>query len=98
MDVGGGKRTWVHWVGPARSYLVYLVLGAAAFAVIWQCFAGGLLGYWALASYGALPMVLGAVAVMRRSYRDKKRLMVSSRLAILAQSVAGSAIALDLLL
>ena len=87
-----GKTNWVSFLGPEKSYRIYLVLNACAFFAIAINLAAGFLGRAAYFSFiFALP-VSKAAAVLKNHYNKKEKLVVSSRLAILVHTLVSLAL------
>lgn len=95
QDTQSGKVTWVSWFGPERSYVLYAVLMlCAAASVIANIFAGYLSGIsWC--ALAVLVPAFRAASVLKRHFSDKLKLKESSRLTIMAQTIASLVLMID---
>jgi len=87
-DRKAGKMTLVTLVGPARAFILYTGVVAAAFVSI---VAGTIAGYLRPVSLFSLLGIIPAyraAQILKDHYADKARLIESSRLTILAQVMA----------
>jgi len=94
-DEAAGKRTLVGLVGQERGFILYTASAACALAAVVACVAGGCLGAWSLLSLVAIVPAGAAAWILKLHAADKAALTRSSKLAILAQSVAGVALIAD---
>lgn len=92
-DARTGKRTLVVRLGRRKASRVYALLAAAAFAPIAIGAATGLLPLHALAALAALPPMLRANAIVRRSYDSPKELAPANALTILTHALTGALLA-----
>jgi 1,4-dihydroxy-2-naphthoate octaprenyltransferase len=97
-DARVSKYNWVGIVGPAKAYLLYEFIVILAFAAI---AINIFLGYLSLFSLFALPcffVSFAAARILKRNFRDKNVLAVSSRLTVIAHHVTGLILILSFLL
>lgn len=81
------KINWVSFLGPEKSYIIYLVLMACAFGAVAVNLAAGFLGKAAFFSFVFTLPALKAAAILRDHYREKEKLIVSSKLTILVHGL-----------
>lgn len=86
-DAAAGKRSLVTLLGARRGWAVYLLLSAMAWGMLAGLVRGGLLGWGGWLGLLGVPAGLAAAWVLRKHWRDKRRLHVSSLLAILVQAL-----------
>ncbi|OPZ30990.1 MAG: 1,4-dihydroxy-2-naphthoate octaprenyltransferase [Lentisphaerae bacterium ADurb.BinA184] len=86
-DAASGKHTLVTWIGPARAFLLYGGLAAAAFGCVLAAVILGWLSSLALVGCAALPLAAAATSILRRRHTDKRALVRSSGLAVAAQAL-----------
>jgi 1,4-dihydroxy-2-naphthoate octaprenyltransferase len=97
-DMKAGKKTWVSITGPERAYAAYLLLTALGFLSIGFNVLAGNLGVIAMASLVLLILPLHAGIILMSCYRDKQRLVRSSRMTIALQALVSLFIIADILL
>lgn len=81
------KLTWVSVSGPKNAYMVYYCLEFCAFLAIASCVILRYLSPIALLSLVFIFPVFKAADILRKFASDKKRLMESSKLTIMVQTV-----------
>jgi 1,4-dihydroxy-2-naphthoate octaprenyltransferase len=86
-DEKAGKFTWASIVKAGNSYLIYCTLIILAFVSIVFNVIYGLISSWALISFVAIFPVIKAVVILKKWPNDKVRLVESSKLTIVIQSV-----------
>jgi len=94
-DTATGKRTLVGLVGQERGFILYAASAACALIAVALCVAGGYAGAWSLLALVAALPAGAAVWILKRHPAEKAALTRSSKLAILAQSVAGVGLIAD---
>ena len=97
-DRDAKKYTWVSVSGPDKAWLWYLALMSAAFLSVLVNVARGYLSPFALVSLILLIPGIKAASIVRTQYRDKLKLIASSKLTIAVHSMVSSILILDLLL
>jgi 1,4-dihydroxy-2-naphthoate octaprenyltransferase len=97
-DKESGKLTWVRLTGPRRAFLLYSILVICGFtSVVLNIF----LGYLDLKALPALFFILPALKaarILQCHYRDKAKLVISSKLTIGTQAFSGISLIISLLL
>jgi len=90
-----GKETWISFLGPRRSYLLYILFPVLALlSVGLSIFLEYLSEISFLAFLGLLPAG-GAAFLLRRDFSDKDKLVLASKLAILSHALISLVITLD---
>jgi 1,4-dihydroxy-2-naphthoate octaprenyltransferase len=98
QDEKAGKLTWISFLGPGRSFLLYYLLIFLSFLFIVLNVALGYLRVPALLSLIFVFPALKAGRILKAYPQDKARLVESSRLTILTHTLAGVALILTKLL
>ena len=88
-DEKSGKFTWVNLTGPKQAYRLYYLIVALAFLSIALNVAMGYMGLVALLAWALILLPFKAGRILRNHYTDKKKLMESSKLTILTQTLVG---------
>jgi 1,4-dihydroxy-2-naphthoate octaprenyltransferase len=86
-DAAAGKRNLVGWVGPANAWRLYAGLIAGGFGALAFAIAAGILTPWAAAAFLLVPLAARAADVLYRHPADPQRLLESSKLTILCQTL-----------
>jgi 1,4-dihydroxy-2-naphthoate octaprenyltransferase len=86
-DVIAGKYTWVSVTGEKNAYLVYYLLEFLGFFFIILNYKRGYVGWPCLLSLVLLIPVLKAGGILKSYSQDKARLMQSSKLTIMVQTI-----------
>ncbi len=88
-DCKCNKLNWVSFLGPAKSYILYLVLITLGFASVILNVAVGNLSRLSLISLIGLIPALQAAQILKRCFSDKLQLMRSSKLTIAVHTLVG---------
>jgi 1,4-dihydroxy-2-naphthoate polyprenyltransferase len=94
-DIRAGKKTWVSFTGPEKSYIVYLFLELLGFLSV---IVNTLRGYGGIFSLAALIFIFVAVKaanVLKIYPWDKSRLVGSSKLTIAIQALVSLVLIVD---
>ncbi|MFA5355985.1 MAG: prenyltransferase [Candidatus Omnitrophota bacterium] len=97
-DRRAGKRTWAVLAGGKNVFILYSVLTVLGFASVFLNISIGYLGIKALPAIFFIVPALKAAGILRRDYRNKEKMIVSSRLAIGTQAFAGISLVISLLI
>ena len=92
------KYNWVSITGPARAYLLYEFIVILAFATIAINIALGYLNLFSLFALPCLFVSFAAARLLKRNFRDKNALAVSSLLTIIMHHVTSLILILSFLL
>ena len=98
QDEKAGKLTWISFLGPQRSFLLYYLLIFLAFFSVVLNVVLGYLRATALLSLIFVFLALKAGRILKAYPQDKTRLVQSSRLTILLQTLVGIVLVLTKLL
>jgi len=97
-DKKAGKFTWVGFLGPRKSFLLYYLIVACGFISILFGFGLGILGPVSLFAFLGLVPAVKAAGILRKHYADKMKLMDSSRLTIAVHTIVGIILILDMII
>ncbi len=97
-DARVSKYNWVSITGPARAYLLYEFIVILAFAAIAINIALGYLNFFSLFALPCLAVSFAAARLLKRNFRDKNALTISSLLTIVVHHVTGLVIIISFLL
>jgi 1,4-dihydroxy-2-naphthoate octaprenyltransferase len=90
QDSAAGKDNWVGWVGVRHAHRLYSIfMVSATVFILFGWLAGVLSGIAVTAIAVILPMTFRAALIMMHSTHRKERLIVASKITILAQLLAG---------
>lgn len=87
-DMKALKRTWVSILGNRQAFMLYGLLIFLAFLSVLIVLRSGYAGILAYLSLLAILPSFKAMLILKKHYQDKARLVESSRLTIMAQSLA----------
>ncbi|OIO39337.1 MAG: hypothetical protein AUJ75_01395 [Candidatus Omnitrophica bacterium CG1_02_49_10] len=88
QDKEAGKFTWVSITGPEKAYILYIIIMAASFTSIGINIYLGYISPLAALSFPLIIPVIKAVSILKKSYNDKNRLVMSSKLTIAVHNIA----------
>lgn len=97
-DQKAGKFTWVSITGPERAFLLYYLLIGLAFLSILLNVIFGNLSVWALISFVFIIPAHKAAIILNKNSLDKIRLVESSKLTIVVQSLVSLVLILGAIL
>lgn len=98
QDMAGGKRTWVHGVGPGSAYRLYAAIASAALVALVCCIVAGVLSPWACVGLLSVVPIVKAARILARPPRSRPQCLQSSKLTLAVQSFVSLVIILDLVL
>ncbi|MDD3296469.1 MAG: prenyltransferase [Candidatus Omnitrophica bacterium] len=88
-DSSAGKNTWVVSLSPEKAWWIYGLLAALGLTMVIASVFLGYLGKISLLSLALSALFLKAVNIIRYYPRDKEKLLESSKLTIIANTLAG---------
>ena len=98
QDKKSGKITWVNFLGPQKSFLIYYLLIILGFSAILSAIYAGYLGKIAIFSFIFIVPAVKAAGILSRHYADKEKLVVSSKITVAIQMWVSIILILDLIL
>ncbi len=98
QDKKAGKFTWVDFTGQKGGFELYNLLMFFGFFSILICIILGYLGKVSLFSFILILPAIKAGSILRRYYSDKNRLLESSKITVIMQSVVSIILILDKIL
>ena len=97
-DISVGKKTWVSIVGSGKAYILYCLLISFGFLSVVLNIIFGNLSLLSLATFIFIFPVLKAVNILKKSYQNKRELMLSSKITIAVGALVGVILVLDIIL
>lgn len=97
-DSKAGKFTWASVAGIENAFWVYQGIMLAAFASVAGAIACGYLSPWALFSFAAILPALKAARILKVHYNDKTKLLSSSQLTIMIQTLVSMILIVSIVL
>lgn len=98
QDKESAKFTWVNFLGPQNSYLLYYSLMGLGFLSIILAVYLGYLSRLAILSLFFIPLAIKSGNILRKCWRDKAKLVESSKITIAIQILVSLILISDLLL
>jgi 1,4-dihydroxy-2-naphthoate polyprenyltransferase len=98
QDIKVSKRNWVGIVGPEKAYVLYGLIAFPAFAAVILNVASGRLARLSLLSLFCLPLCFAAGSILKKDYRNKDKLVVSSFLTLLVHHLTALILIFGLIL
>lgn len=92
------KITWVNFTGEKKAFWLYGFLISLAFLSVLLSIMLGYLSFWALFSWVFILPAFKAMCILRRYPEDKMKLMESSKLTIMVQTLVSIVLILEVLL
>lgn len=97
-DSKAGKWNWVSLTGPAHAYRLYFFLMLLAYSAILVSVCLRYLAPWAMFSFIFMVPAAKAAKVLKSSYADKEKLIASSKLTIMTQTMTSVVLIISVLL
>ena len=98
QDSSAGKYTWVNWLGPQNSFLIYYLLMGLGFSAIVLAVRLVYLSQLAMLCLFFVPPAIKAGLIQKKYWMDKDKLMQPSKLTITIQALTSLILIADLLL
>jgi 1,4-dihydroxy-2-naphthoate octaprenyltransferase len=98
QDSGCGKYTWVNWLGPQNSFLIYYLLMSLGFSAIILAVHLVYLSQLAMLCLFFVPLAIKAGYIQKKYWMDKDKLVQPSKLTIAIQALTSLILIADLLL
>lgn len=98
QDIKVGKFTWVSFFGHKNAYIGYAILVFLAFSSIILCIILGYFSLFSLVTFLFVILAFKATTIAKNYYNDKIRLVESSKLTIIMQTLMSVVLTLDILL
>jgi len=97
-DRNVGKRTWVSLVGKRNAHIVYALLISFAYFYVAACLFLHYVHGLAFGAFAGCFFFIRAYGILKRSFDDKDRLLLASKLTIMGELTVSVVLILDLLL